>query len=106
MFIPIENINISPDAIPIIKLSSLSEYNLDDYSRVMIDFENTNIKDVEVYGNVKISIINSICNTSDLIRINRIVTNIDSVYLGKEYYGVYFAGQLLWRIAEKAQFAI
>lgn len=106
MFIPIENINISPDAIPIIKLSALSEYNIDDYSRIMIDFENTKLKDIEIDGNVKISIVNSICNTSDLIKINRIVTNIDSVYLGKEYYGVHFAGQLLWRIAEKAQFAI
>lgn len=106
VFMPIKHIQILPTAIPIIKLSALSEYNIYDYSRVMIDFENTRLRDIESKGNIKISIMNSICDTNDLVRINKKVTNIDSIYLGKDYYEVHFAGQLLWRIAEKAQFAI
>lgn len=106
IFIPIKNSNIIPSSIPIIKISELKEHSLDPFKRVMIDFEQKNLKNINLGSETKISIINSKCNTLDLIEINQIDTNIDSVYLGKEYYGVHFAGQLLWRIAEKAQFAI
>lgn len=106
IFIPIKNSNIIPSSIPIIKISELKEQSLDPFKRVMIDFEQKNLKNINLGSETKISIINSKCNTLDLIEINQIDTNIDSVYLGKEYYGVHFAGQLLWRIAEKAQFAI
>ncbi|MFA7325618.1 MAG: hypothetical protein WC121_03075 [Candidatus Kapaibacterium sp.] len=106
IFVPIERINSLPTSIPIIQLSAISDYNLNEYSRVMIDFKNTRLENIEYYGETKISIINSLCNTSDLVRMNTMNTNIDSVYLGKEYYRIHFAGQLLWRIAEKAQFAI
>lgn len=106
VFVPIERINSLPTSIPIIRLSAISNYNLNEFSRVMIDFENTRLENIEYYGETKLSTINAICNTSDLVRMNTMNTNIDSVYLGKEYYGIHFAGQLLWRIAEKAQFAI
>jgi len=106
IFIPIKNSHIIPSSIPIIKISKLKEHSLDPFKRVMIDFEQKNLKNINLGSETKISIINSKCNTLDLIEINQIDTNIDSVYLGKEYYGVHFAGQLLWRIAEKAQFAI
>lgn len=106
VFVPIERICTIQYSIPTIKLSTISEYDLNEYSRVMIDFENTRLENIEYKGKAKISIINSICNTKDLIRMNTMNTNIDSVYLGKEYYGIHFAGQMLWRIAEKAQFAI
>lgn len=106
LFLSIDNHKIFPKSIPVIRRSELIKYNLDNYSRIMIDFENTQLDNIELKINSKISIRNSTNCTSDLIRINTIKTNIDSIYLGKEYYGTHYAGQLLWRIAEKAQFAI
>ncbi len=106
IFLPHENTNQLLNSIPIIKLSMLSKYDLSEYSRVMIDFENTQLSNIETNYDTKISVIDSKCNTIDLVEINKLTTNIDSIYLGKDYYGVHYAGQLLWRIAEKAQFAI
>ncbi len=106
VYLPIENINGFPSSIPIIRLSAISNYDISKYSRIMLDFENTVLKNIGLVSDTKISIMNSNCNTPDLIKINTINTNIDSVYLGKEYYEIHYAGQLLCRIAEKAQFAI
>lgn len=106
LFTPVNNAIKLPIAIPIIKLSDISDFNFESYDRVMVDFENAQFKNIEVKGSTKLSIINSVCTTPDLVEINKISTNIDSVYLGKDYYGVHFAGQILWRLAEKAQFAI
>lgn len=106
VFLPIENARLLLNSIPIIKLSMLSRYDLSSYSRVMIDFENTKLRNIRINDITKLSIVNSDCDTIGLVNINQTDSNIDSIYLGKEYYGVHYAGQLLWRIAEKAQFAI
>jgi hypothetical protein len=42
-------------------------------------------------------------NTELLTKLNLSKSPIDSIYLGKEYYGINYVGQLLWRIAELEQ---
>ncbi|MCB0702453.1 MAG: hypothetical protein R2863_01055 [Candidatus Kapaibacterium sp.] len=106
IFMPI-NIRVDKSfVIPVIKFTELHNSNISNFERVMIDFEGTSYKEINIDSNVKTSIINLNCSTTDLIEINKMKTGIDSIYLGKDYYGVHFAGQLLWRIAEKAQFNI
>lgn len=106
IFTPIEYVDLIQSAVPIIKLSEIDLLKNYTFPRFMIDFEESKLCDLPPKNNVKFSVINSICDTEILSKLNQIKTSIDSIYLGKEYYGIYFAGQLLWRIAEKQQFSI
>lgn len=100
-----QNIN-NKDIIPIIKYSNFEEKLFENEERILIDMEKKPLKPITTQNNLKISIINSESTTLDLIKLNTINTNIDSVFLGTEYYGIHYAGQTLWRIAEKLQFSI
>jgi len=94
------------NTIPIIKLSNINSISKTNLTRIMIDFEKKPIQPIQNFSNTKISVINAFSNTILLSKLNEIENNIDSIYLGNEYYGTHYAGQLLWRIAEKAQFSI
>lgn len=106
IFSQIDFIHNFESAIPIVKISELNSFQNYPYQRIMIDFEQSPLRKINSNINVKMSIINSICDTNSLSELNKKNTPIDSIYLGKEYYGTHFAGQLLWRIAEKEQFSI
>ena len=106
VFIPIKYINQLKSAIPIFKLSDIESIQSHTFPRVLIDFEQCPLREIRSKNKMKFSVINSSCNTDLLSKMNQTNTDIDSIYLGKDYYGVHFAGQLLWRIAEKEQFLI
>jgi len=98
--------SISPkffDTIPIIKLNEYNKDNCIEYSRVMIDAEGIALSEIEIEGNCKVSIINTKSNTKSLTKLHTSQSSIDSIYLGKEYYGVNYVGQILWRKAELEQ---
>lgn len=92
--------------IPVIKYSEFDETKHSKKERILIDMESQSLVPIKLLSNLKISIINSLNTTKNLIELNTSNSNVDSVYLGKDYYGIQFAGQTLWRIAEKDQFSI
>lgn len=106
IFTSIKYVDLIQSAVPIIKLSEIGSIQNHKFRRFMIDFEESILCDLPPKDNVKFSVINSNCDTEILLKMNQINTSIDSIYLGKDYYGIHFAGQLLWRIAEKQQFSI
>lgn len=106
LFLPLDECKKIRNAIPVINISDVNLKNIITYERVMIDCENEPIEKINLNIENKIAIINSYTTTQSLSKLNKTPSNIDSVYLGKEYYGTHFAGQKLWRIAEKTQFSI
>lgn len=106
LFLPFEQCIKIKTAIPIINISDINSKNIINYERVMIECGNEAIEKINLNIENKVSIINSYTTTQSLSKLNKYPSNIDSVYLGKEYYGTHFAGQKLWRIAEKTQFLI
>lgn len=98
--------SISPffiDTVPVIKISNYDIDNYTDYNRIMIDAEGTLLSELDIQSSKKVSIINAKSDTKSLTKLHTSQSQIDSVYLGKEYYGVNFVGQILWRKAELEQ---
>lgn len=94
------------NTIPVYKYSKIDSLDGIKKERILLDFEENKLTPINIPTNLKISVINSKCDTNDLIKLNTNKSNIDSVLIGKDYYGTHFAGQTLWRIAEKQQFCI
>lgn len=92
-----------PNVIPVYTLDDLSSESVFNQERIMIDAQRRSIDDINLPFSAKASIINSKTTTESLTKLHLSNTIIDSVYLGKEYYGVHYVGQLLWRIAELEQ---
>ncbi|MFN3194561.1 MAG: hypothetical protein ACE364_01250 [Chlorobiota bacterium] len=91
------------NVIPVYTLDELSSESDINQERIMIDAQRRNLDDIDLPFAAKASIINSKTTTESLTKFHISNTTIDSVYLGKEYYGVHYVGQLLWRIAELEQ---
>lgn len=106
LFLPINQCHLFKNAVPVVKISDISSELLVGYQRVMVDCQDIPIESINLNIENKVSIINSSTTTQSLSLLNKNPSNIDSVYLGKEYYGTHYAGQKLWRIAEKTQFSI
>ena len=94
---------IFPNAIPVFKITEYSQEINNEFDRIMIDAEGKNLGDVLINTDKKVSVINAMSNTELLTKLNLSKSPIDSIYLGKEYYGINYVGQLLWRIAELEQ---
>jgi hypothetical protein len=92
-----------PNVIPVYTLDDLSSESVINQERIMIDAQRRSIDDINLPFSAKASIINSKTTTESLTKLHLSKTTIDSVYLGKEYYGIHYVGQLLWRIAELEQ---
>ncbi len=107
VFCDIEQVGtISPQFINTVPVIKLNEYNYNictNHNRIMIDAKGIALSKIEIEGNCKISIINAKSDTESLTKLHISNSPVDSVYLGKEYYGVNFVGQILWRKAELEQ---
>ena len=92
-----------PNVIPVYKLSDISSEIVVKHERIMIDAQERSLDKLDISLATKTSVINSKTTTESLTKLHLSDTQIDSVYLGEEYYGVHYVGQLLWRIAELEQ---
>lgn len=108
-FVPYrEEVKWLPNVFPILSANQIINSDLvDSFARAIIDSDFSNIDSLLDFTNqikspkTKFVLFGQKLNTNDLIRLNINQEKIDCVILGSEYYGVNFAGQKLWRIAEK-----